>query len=112
MMAGALVLARRQTTTRMDWRNRAACLGMDTNLWFPNELADDPKTPRARAVCAVCPVWRECLTYALENPKICAGIWGGLLERERKNLERAAVRSPDQLARSRARAFLRSVSSF
>lgn len=74
---------------------------MDTNLWFPNEHFPDPKIPLARAVCAVCPVWEDCLAWALENPTIARGIYGGLLERERKNLVRTS-RHPDQIVRERA----------
>jgi WhiB family redox-sensing transcriptional regulator len=40
---------------------------------------------RAKQICAVCVVRRECLDYAIEirEPH---GIWGGLNEAERKQL--------------------------
>lgn len=74
---------------------------MDTDLWFPNEMFLDPKIPRARAICGVCPVWEPCLKYALENPLIARGIYGGLLERERRNLKRACGH-PNPMVRQRA----------
>lgn len=86
----------------MGWRERAACQDLDVELWFPNESTPDPKIPRARQVCAACPVWEPCLEYALKNPTIAKGIYGGLLERERKNLARHAHRHPDPLVRERA----------
>jgi WhiB family redox-sensing transcriptional regulator len=86
----------------MSWRQRAACAGLDTNLFFPSEKFPDPKIPRARAVCAICPVWEDCLSYALENPTLCGGIWGGLTERERRRQLRLTARR-DDLAGERAR---------
>lgn len=63
---------------------------MDGELFFPNEQAhvNDRRIPRAKAVCSACPVWEDCLDWALENPRIAKGVYGGLLERERKILLR------------------------
>ena len=63
---------------------------MDVNLFFPNEnpRVNDRRIPRAKAVCAACPVWEDCLDWALENPRIAKGVYGGLLERERRRLAR------------------------
>jgi WhiB family redox-sensing transcriptional regulator len=41
-------------------------------------------------VCRSCDVRAECLEYALENDERF-GIWGGMSERERRRLKRAAV---------------------
>lgn len=71
---------------RMGWKEQAACLGTESELWFPNEHIQDPKIPRARAICASCLVTQACLDYALANPKITPGVWGGLLEKERRRL--------------------------
>jgi WhiB family redox-sensing transcriptional regulator len=40
-------------------------------------------------VCQSCEVQTECLEYALANDERF-GIWGGLSERERRRLKRAA----------------------
>lgn len=85
----------------MGWRKRAACADLDVDLWFPNESIHDPKIPRARAICEGCPVWEPCLRYALDNPEIAKGIYGGLLERERRNLDRSG-RHPNPMVRERA----------
>lgn len=37
-----------------------------------------------RKVCFACPIWRQCLVYALSNEDY--GIWGGLLTTERRAL--------------------------
>ncbi|MDU5308733.1 MAG: WhiB family transcriptional regulator, partial [Varibaculum cambriense] len=44
-------------------------------------------TREAKAVCELCEVRDECLSYALENDERF-GIWGGLSERERRRLRR------------------------
>jgi WhiB family redox-sensing transcriptional regulator len=36
----------------------------------------------AKRICGECPVIRECLQFAMENK--CAGIYGGMTEKERK----------------------------
>ncbi|MBA8793974.1 WhiB family redox-sensing transcriptional regulator [Friedmanniella endophytica] len=42
---------------------------------------------RARLLCSGCPVQRECLAEALDN-RIEWGVWGGMTERERRQLLR------------------------
>ena len=70
--------------TRPAWHQHGACRGADPNLFFP-ERGESVK--EAKAVCARCPVRAECLEYALEQPGEI-GIWGGLSERERRQLRR------------------------
>ena len=43
--------------------------------------------PRARAVCAGCPVAGECLTWAVETNQT-DGIWGGHTPAERRAVRR------------------------
>jgi WhiB family redox-sensing transcriptional regulator len=45
----------------------------DPDLWFAESPAD---IERAKAVCATCPVRRECLAGALRRNEPC-GVWGG-----------------------------------
>jgi WhiB family redox-sensing transcriptional regulator len=66
------------------WQERANCLGVDPDLFFPERGAS---TREAKSVCAGCEVRLECLEYALDNGEKF-GIWGGLSERERRRLRR------------------------
>ncbi len=65
-----------------DWTLSAKCRGMADAL-FPE--GKDQK--RARTVCMGCPVRAQCLAEALDN-RIEWGVWGGLTERERRQLLR------------------------
>lgn len=67
-----------------DWSDRAECAGVDPDLFFPERGAS---LAAARQVCAVCPVRRECLQYALDAGEM-HGIWGGLSEKERRRIRR------------------------
>lgn len=66
------------------WRIYAACLGINSDIFFPEPY--ELPAP-AKAICRVCPVTAECLTYALAGPEHY-GIWGGLTERERREPRR------------------------
>ena len=66
------------------WQERANCLGVDPNLFFPERGAS---TREAKAVCKGCEVRDDCLEYALANGEKF-GIWGGLSERERRRVRR------------------------
>jgi WhiB family redox-sensing transcriptional regulator len=65
------------------WRYRAACRGIDLNVFFPGR---GESAEPARQICAGCPVRQPCLDYAITN-RITHGIWGGLTERERRPLQ-------------------------
>jgi WhiB family redox-sensing transcriptional regulator len=77
-------------TTDRRWQERANCLGVDPDLFFPERGAS---TREAKSVCRGCDVRLECLEYALGHGEKF-GIWGGLSERERRRVrrERAIVR--------------------
>lgn len=67
------------------WRRRAACRPpMDTNIFFPMRGEYD-KEHQAKRICAMCPVTKECLAYALSQYN-CSGIWGGTSHKERKRM--------------------------
>jgi WhiB family redox-sensing transcriptional regulator len=66
------------------WARRAACLGLPTDTFFPDDPAD---ADIARAVCQRCPVRDDCAAYALAIPAL-AGIWGGLTEADRRRIRR------------------------
>jgi WhiB family redox-sensing transcriptional regulator len=68
------------------WQERALCAQTDPEAFFPEKGGS---TREAKKICEVCPVREQCLTYALEHDERF-GIWGGLSERERRRLKRAA----------------------
>lgn len=78
----------------MDWRDDAACLTVDPELFFPvgNTGPAVEQIEKAKAVCATCPVTEMCLQYALETNQD-SGVWGGLSEDERRALKRRAARA-------------------
>ncbi|MGH8906789.1 MAG: WhiB family transcriptional regulator [Egibacteraceae bacterium] len=75
------------------WRNRAACLDTDPELFFPIGTTGPAldQIERAKAVCRDCPVITQCLESALETNQD-AGVWGGLSEDERRTLRRSRQR--------------------
>jgi WhiB family redox-sensing transcriptional regulator len=71
------------------WEDRAACITADPDLFFPE--AGEHGGEQAKAVCASCPVRRECLEGALaRNEKY--GIWGGTSGADRRELRRQRSR--------------------
>ena len=67
------------------WQDKANCLGVDPDLFFPERGAS---TREAKEVCRGCVVREACLEYALANGEKF-GIWGGMSERERRRIRRA-----------------------
>lgn len=71
----------------MSWRDRAACAGHDSRLWFA-QLGGEHRYDTARSICWRCPVREACLEAALveeaEYVGGCrCGMRGGLTPRER-----------------------------
>ncbi len=66
------------------WRNRAACRGIDPDIFFP--VTDEEAEP-AKAICNACPVREACLEFALAARER-EGVWGGATERERRRIIR------------------------
>ena len=80
------------------WRASARCRRENAVHFFPpphfeRKEEKDSREGAARALCAACPVQRECLDYALtvQEPH---GIWGGLNELERRRLVRKQALRP------------------
>jgi len=73
------------------WRKRAACRGVDVEIFFP-ENDDDAEVEAAKAVCQLCPVRQACLEHALSYREH-EGIWGGATERERRRILRQRRKS-------------------
>ena len=88
----------------MDWRDKAACLTVDPELFFPvgNTGPAVDQIEKAKAVCGRCTVSEQCLQYALETNQDY-GVWGGLSEDERRALKRRNARTRAHVRRARAR---------
>jgi WhiB family redox-sensing transcriptional regulator len=71
------------------WRQRAACRGVDPDIFYP---VSDEEAEDAKAICAVCPVQQACLEWALSHREH-DGVWGGATERERRRIIRRRRRS-------------------
>ena len=69
------------------WQEQALCAETDPEAFFPEKGGS---TREAKKICTGCEVKAQCLEYALANDERF-GIWGGLSERERRRLRRAAV---------------------
>ncbi|MFE0453672.1 WhiB family transcriptional regulator [Streptomyces sp. NPDC058914] len=71
------------------WRERAACLHEDPDLFFPigNTGPTLHQIDAAKAVCGRCPVVEQCLEWAVRVGQ-ADGIWGGMTESERRALTR------------------------
>lgn len=68
----------------LSWRQRAACKGVDPDIFYP---VSDEEAEEAKAICGQCPVRQACLEYALANRER-DGVWGGATERERRRMVR------------------------
>ena len=81
-------------TDRSDWRDRAACLHADPDLFFPISTAGPAlrQVDEAKRICRTCPVQAPCLAWALRQG-IASGVWGGTTAEERRAIRRAAVTS-------------------
>ena len=67
-----------------NWRSAAACRSADPDLFFPISAFGQAleQVAEAKAICARCPVRRQCLAFALRTRQ-AHGIWGGMTEEER-----------------------------
>jgi WhiB family redox-sensing transcriptional regulator len=77
---------------RADWRDEAACLRTDPDLFFPVSTAGPAQrqVDEAKRICQACPVRTPCLAWALGQGD-SSGIWGGTTEDERRAIRRAAI---------------------
>jgi WhiB family redox-sensing transcriptional regulator len=71
------------------WRQRAACQGIDAEVFYPST---EEEAEEAKGICSVCPVSQTCLEFALANRER-EGVWGGLNERERRRISRQRRKS-------------------
>ena len=73
---------------RPSWQRKANCRGCDPALFFPGR---GETSKEAKAVCRGCVVREECAEFGLQEH---FGTWGGLSERERRQIRarRSAAR--------------------
>ena len=69
------------------WEARALCRQVDPELFYAEGDGAMARTAEAKKVCQRCPVRLECLQRALDDNERY-GVWGGMSERERLNLQR------------------------
>jgi hypothetical protein len=63
------------------------CAQIDPELFFPETSAVALRIKKVvKEICSHCDFKVECLEYAMDNNLL--GVWGGLLEVERKRLKR------------------------
>jgi hypothetical protein len=71
----------------IDWA-KAACEGAPTSLFYIIE--EDKRVINliglepTRRICGSCPIWKDCLSYAMAHESY--GMWGGLITKERNAL--------------------------
>lgn len=77
-----------------DWRDDAACLDEDPELFFPIGTTGPAvqQIEDAKDVCADCPVIGTCLAYALDTGQD-HGVWGGTADEERRALKRQQAKA-------------------
>lgn len=87
-----------QSQIGRDWVSQAACRGIDPELFMPEiggntraakELCNGRPATKMKPGLPPCPVKDECLEYSLQLPGPVVGVWGGLSERERREVKRS-----------------------
>ncbi|MBX7554590.1 WhiB family transcriptional regulator [Streptomyces sp. NPDC004232] len=74
------------------WRDQAACLRADPELFFPVGSSGllYEQIAEAKAVCGQCRVSRQCLDWAVRAGQV-HGVWGGTTEGERREMRRREI---------------------
>lgn len=82
--------------SEMRWYDRAACRGLDVELFYAEEPGS---TSQALRICGSCPVREPCHETAMAEREPF-GVWGGTPGRQRRRI----FRREDRLRRRRQRA--------
>lgn len=61
---------------RSEWKDEAACLGYDTNLFFEQYEEREKLRPAIDKMCSGCPVARQCFAVGVSQKEW--GVWGGI----------------------------------
>ena len=81
------------------WENEANCRGVNPSLFYPERGVS---TSQAKEVCESCQVKDQCLESAVQRGEKF-GIWGGLSERERREIRRDRRLKSKQAAKVEAK---------
>ncbi|MFB7336837.1 WhiB family transcriptional regulator [Streptomyces adustus] len=73
-------------TPDLAWQAGALCAQTGADFFFPEPGSS---VREAKRICGMCEMRSACLDYALANDERF-GVWGGLSEKERLQLRRAA----------------------
>jgi WhiB family redox-sensing transcriptional regulator len=71
--------------TSTDWWQHAECVHYSGRVDFFPSRGESAR--EAKEVCGRCPVRNDCLEFAMRFEPLC-GVWGGMSERERRQLRR------------------------
>lgn len=89
----------------MSWDTKAACRGMDDELFFPEGRGH--VAIEAFATCRRCPVRDQCLEEAIARTGADdIGIWGGTSEIDRRDIRRGHITRQQAKARGDRRSTL------
>ena len=58
------------------WKDKAACLGLDTNIFFDKYEEDVNTRPIVDSICQRCPVSKVCFANGVSGKEY--GVWGGV----------------------------------
>ena len=58
------------------WKDKALCLGYDTNLFFDQYEEDEPIRGFVDSLCRKCPISRQCFAVGISEKEW--GVWGGV----------------------------------
>ncbi|GGQ64181.1 WhiB family transcriptional regulator [Streptomyces asoensis] len=88
-----------------DWRDQAACVGEDPEIFFPLSDVAVPGTEAslARAICRRCAVLGACRAWAIEHGED-DGIWGATTAAQRRVIRRATTEPAPASGRYRGQA--------
>jgi WhiB family transcriptional regulator, redox-sensing transcriptional regulator len=82
--------------TKTWWKDQAACVGVDPELFFPPSGNGRTQIKKAKTICESCPVKAECRAYADRSEerlghRAIHGIYGGETPTERLARRREAA---------------------
>ena len=58
------------------WKEKASCKGYEVNIFFDKYEEEEQFRPAVEAVCASCPVMRQCFAVGVSQKEW--GVWGGV----------------------------------
>lgn len=89
-----------------DWQLRAACKGGDASVFFSppyeGKKHRQEREPKAKKICATCPIIEPCLERALTQKNQEDAIWGGKSKKERQAIVDAREKAAEEAAKKAA----------